>query len=337
MMAKPLRIGTLGLGRIVQRGLLPAIDGCKHAVLAAVASQRAGVAEQFASQRSSGGRDLPRAFESYEALLACDEVDAVYVPCRGDAHARWTIAAAEAGKHVLCEKPLARDRAEAESMREACSGAGVVLSEAFMYRHHPRSRRAIELVRGGAIGQPRVFAASFSFRIDPGDWRLDPSAGGGAVWDVGCYGINFARWVAGQEPTSVTADCLRSPSGVDLTTRVGLTFAGGMLAVIDCSFDTVYRCRAEIAGTQGRIELPDAFLPVGEAPLYLMSGEGGDSGSDGTRVVTERFPGEDPYAHQMRHFVDSVAAGRLLEPGEDGVENTAVCRAAVDAALSASE
>ena len=329
-MTEPLRIATLGLGRIVHRGLLPGIDGCPDATLVAAASRRSGEAAKFAA-----GRDGVRPFESYEAALACDEVDAVYVPCRGDEHARWTIAAAEAGKHVLCEKPLARGRAEAEAMAAACRRAGVVLSEAFMYRHHPRTRRAVELVRGGALGTPTVVTASFSFVIDAGDWRLDPAAGGGSLWDVGSYGINFARWIAGEEPDRVTAACRRSDSGVDLTTTVGLRFPSGLIASIDCSFATAYRCQAAVAGDEGRLELPDCFLPAGDAPLRLVRGAGGDAGDAGSNTVVESFPGEDPYAHQMAHFVASVRAGELLPPGEDGVENTAVCRAAVEAAMSA--
>ena len=322
-----LRIGTLGAGRIVRRGLVPGVRGCDACELTAVGSRRPGVAADFAREHG-----VPHAFDSYEAVLACGEIDAVYVPTRGDRHAEWTVAAAKAGKHVLCEKPLARDEAEAVRMRDACRDAGVVLFEAFMYRHHPRTRRAAELVRGGAVGTPRSLTVNFSFLLDPGDWRNDPAAGGGAVWDLGCYGVNFARLLAGEEPAETQADAVMSDSGVDMTTRIGLTFPGGLLANIECSFQTVYRCRAEIAGDAGRIELPDAFLPTGEAPLHLFEGRGGDAGTGGVRRTTETFPDEDPYAHQMRHFVRSVAAGGLLPPAEDGVANTAAVRRSVDLA-----
>ena len=322
-----LRIGTLGTGRIVHRGLLPGVRGCDDCELVAAASLRPGVAAEFAREHG-----VPHAFDSYETVLARDDVDAVYVPTRGDRHAEWTIAAAEAGKHVLCEKPLARDEPEAVRMRDACRDAGVVLFEAFMYRHHPRTLRAAELVRGGAIGAPRSLTVNFSFLLDAGDWRNDPAAGGGAVWDLGCYGVNFARLIAGEEPGETQADAVMSASGVDLTTRIGLTFPGGLLANIECSLQTVYRCRVEIAGDAGRIELPDAFLPAGDAPLHLHRGRGDDSGTGGVEVITETFPGEDPYAHQMRHFVRSVESGGLLPPAEDGVANTAAVRRAVDLA-----
>ncbi|MCA8998615.1 MAG: Gfo/Idh/MocA family oxidoreductase, partial [Planctomycetaceae bacterium] len=172
-MADRIRLGILGGGRIVQRRILPAMQYVQEAELVAIASQRRGVAQELAN-----GFPVSKSLESYEDLLKDPDIDAVYIPASGDAHHRWTVAAAEAGKHVLCEKPLAPTLQEAEEMVRVCEDANVILHEAFMWRHHPRALKLRELVQSGQIGELRLVNVSFSFDIDRSDWRLDPARGG---------------------------------------------------------------------------------------------------------------------------------------------------------------
>ena len=143
---------------------------------------------------------IPKTYGSYQALLADPEIDAVYIPLPNELHKPWVIAAASAGKHILCEKPLALDARKALAMAEHCQKCGVILMEAFMWRHQERSLGIRKLVRDGTIGELRLVRSSFSFPISASDWRLDPARGGGALWDVGCYGVNTARFFTGEEP-----------------------------------------------------------------------------------------------------------------------------------------
>ena len=198
-------------------------------------------------------------------MLDDPEVDAVYIPLPNELHKIWVNAAADAGKHVLCEKPLALNAAEARAMVEHCRARGVVLMEAFMWRHQPRTPSSARLVAEGAIGELRLIRSSFSFPIDPGDWRLDPTRGGGALWDVGCYGVSTARLFAGAEPEAAQAVARFGPTGVDLSLTAVLRFPGGVLGQIDCSFEQPFRCVYELVGTRGVLEVPDAYLPPAKA------------------------------------------------------------------------
>ncbi len=251
-----LRWGILGCARITRRGLAPGIRASTTGVLHALASRDAAVAREWAAEF---GR--PRAHGSYEELLADPEVDAVYIPLPNELHRPWVTAAADAGKHVLCEKPLALDAREARAMVQHCRARGVLLMEAFMWRHQPRSLELRRLIRGGAIGELRLIRSSFSFPIAGGDWRLDPARGGGSLWDVGCYGVSAARFFAGAEPLQVRAIAHSGPSGVDRSFTALLEFPLGVLAAVDCSFEQPYRCSCELVGNRGVVEVPDAYLP----------------------------------------------------------------------------
>ena len=169
--------------------------------------------------------EFPSSYGSYRELVADSEIDAVYVPLPNELHKPWVLAAADAGKHVLCEKPLALDAREAAEIVGYCQDRGVVLMEAFMWRHQPRSLAVRELVNDGTIGPLRLIRSSFSFPIESGDWRLDPARGGGALWDVGCYGVSTARFFAGSEPTRCHSIAHRGETGVDLTLTALLEFA----------------------------------------------------------------------------------------------------------------
>lgn len=324
-MTTPLKFGILGCGRIVERGLAPGLEASPAAELYALASARPGVAAEWAEKYST-----PQAFESYEALLADPDIDAVYVPCTGDLHAKWTIAAAQAGKHVLCEKPLARTVHEAETMIAACDDAGVILQEAFMWRHHPRAARARELLDEGAIGPLRMIVASFSFDIDRTDWRMDPDKGGGAMWDIGCYGVNCARYFMGAEPSDIYSRAHWANSGVDMTMQIALNFPGDVLANIDCSFESPFRCRAELVGEQGRMMLEDAFLPTEDSVVLVQRSHERDAIID-----VERVESANQYASQVTAFAESVRAGELIAPAENGLANMRVLEQALEQAKAA--
>jgi predicted dehydrogenase len=324
-----LRWGILGCARIGRRGLMPGIKGSRTGELAAIASRDAATARAWGAEFQ-----VPRAYGDYSALLADSEIDAVYIPLPNELHAPWVRAAADAGKHVLCEKPLALNAGEAAGMVAHCRDRGVLLMEAFMWRHQPRTLGLRDRVANGLIGDLRLIRASFSFPIEPGDWRLDPDRGGGALWDVGCYGVSTARLFAAAEPESFRARAHSGPSGVDMTLAATLEFPGGVLASIDCSFEQPFRCVYELVGTKGLIEVPDAYLPPAASPALAKvrnTGSGSDSDAGADAVAVLEFPPVDQYAAMVDAFAAYVAAGRLMEPAEDGLAQMK----ALDAVLAA--
>jgi predicted dehydrogenase len=320
--ARTIRFGILGCGRITRRGLIPGITGSPAAELTALASLRPGVAAELA--RECGAR---KAYDSYDAVLNDPDVDAVYIPSTGDSHCEWTLKAARAGKHILCEKSLATNVAEAETMVAGCRSAGVILQEAFMWRHHPRTKTVRQMLQNGAIGELCLILAHFSFDIDRSDWRLDPAQGGGAVWDIGCYGINASRLFAGAEPCTIHARARFHDKGADMSMQIALQFPNNVLANVDCSFEAPFRCEVELVGTRGTIVLPNAFLPAEEAPLLVRRGTAGDA-----PVETIVFPRANQYVEQVTDFCASIEAGRLQAPAEDGLANMKVCETALQLA-----
>ncbi|WP_165229967.1 Gfo/Idh/MocA family protein [Aquisphaera insulae] len=326
-----LRWGILGCARISRRGLIPGIKGSKSGALTAIASRELEKARAWGDEFG-----IPRVHGDYAALLADPELDAVYIPLPNELHAPWVKAAADAGKHVLCEKPLALNAEEAASMVAHCRDRGVILMEAFMWRHQPRTLTLRDRIAQGLIGDLRLIRASFSFPIEGDDWRLDTARGGGSLWDVGCYGVSTARLFAASEPDSIRARAHFGPSGVDMSLAASLSFPGGVLASIDCSFEQPFRCTYEIVGTRGVIEVPDAYLPPsGSPPMAVLRtiGSGSDSDANGDRTTVLEFPAADQYAAMVDAFAASVAAGRLQEPAEDGLAQMK----ALDAILAAAK
>jgi len=218
---------VLGAAGIAIGAVLPAIAASKNGRVAAIASRDPGRARKLADAYSGA-----KAPYSYEELLADPDVDAVYIPLVNNLHKEWTLRAVAAGKHVLCEKPIAMNAQEAEEMAVVAKSAGKLLMEAFMYRFHPRTRRFVE-----ALQDPMYVQASFGFTVkDPSDFRLQAPLGGGALLDVGCYGVSAARWILG-EPSKVLARSRRR-GGVDMTTSVLLDFPGGQTAAVWASFES---------------------------------------------------------------------------------------------------
>jgi xylose dehydrogenase (NAD/NADP) len=302
-----LRWGILGCARITRRGLIPGLRDSSSSILHALASRDRATAQAWATEFQ-----VPLAHGGYQELIDDPEVEAVYIPLPNELHKAWVLAAADAGKHVLCEKPLALDAAEARALVEHCRARGVVLMEAFMWRHQPRTAALRRLVDEGAIGELRLVRSSFSFSIDPGDWRLDRARGGGALWDIGCYGVSTARLFAGSEPESIRARAHFGPTGVDLSLTACLRFPGGVLGLIDCSFEQPFRCAYELVGSRGVIEVPDAYLPPARPTARLRV-------DDSARDLD--FEGQNQYAGMVDAFARAVRDGehRLPDPAEDGL------------------
>ena len=305
----PLRWGVLGVANIAVRAVIPPLQRARNGRVVAIASRTAEKARE-AAQRLN----IPRAHASYEALLADPDVQAVYIPLPNSMHREWTIRCAEAGKHVLCEKPLSLTAAECQEMIAACRRHGVILMEAFMYRFHPRTERVARLVADGAIGDVRLVRASFTFRLQsPENIRLQPDLGGGALYDVGCYGVNVSRLVLG-EPRAALAFGQTGPSGVDEVLGAVLQFEGNRLAVIDCGLTLSRRQEYEVVGTEGSLTVPTAFLPgTTDAEIHIVQG---------TEQSVVTIPGVNQYQLMVEHFADVVTGQAPLNlPPADAVAN----------------
>ena len=241
---------------------------------------------------------IEHAYGSYEALLADPAIDVVYLPLPNALHAEWTIRAARAGKHVLCEKPLATTPEDVDAVAAAAAQAGVVVAEAFMYRHHPQTLRVREIVARGQLGEVRLLRGSFSFPLTrPGDVRLDPALHGGALWDVGCYPLSFARTALGEEPLEVMGWRRLGPTGVDLTFAGQLRFPSGALGQLDCSFEMPFRTGMEIVGTEATLTVTQPFKPGPEATLRLRRGEA---------VEELKVPSAELYRGEIEDMADAV-------------------------------
>lgn len=248
--SSPLRLGILGCANIA-RQFARDVAECPAVRIVAVASRQIEKAQAFAKQFGVG-----RAHGAYEALLSDDAVDAVYIPLPNHLHAEWAIRAAEAGKHVLCEKPLTLGLDDARAMFEAARRHGVMLLEAYPYYFQPQTRDLLALLQGGAIGEIRSVQASFGFSLPPGtgNIRWQPDAGGGALLDAGSYPLSLIRLVMGTAPSRVLADPRWSDTGVDVGMTALLRFADGRQATLSCAMDAANHRRAVIAGSQGTIE-----------------------------------------------------------------------------------
>ena len=252
-----LRWGVLSTANIGRAAVNPALQASRNGVLQAVASRDAERADAFAREHG-----IPRAYGSYEALIDDPDIDALYVPLPNSLHREWVIRAVGAGKHVLCEKPLALGAADCLEMAAAAEEAGVKLMEAFMYRFHPRIERVVDMIRDGHIGEVGAVRSTFTFRLrSPDNIRLDPSLGGGSLMDVGCYCVNVSRTIVGEEPHAVQATAQWTERGVDEAFAGLLHFPGGAVAHFDCAL-TLERCeRFEVAGSDGYLDVDHAFLP----------------------------------------------------------------------------
>ncbi len=292
MNTPPLNWGLLSTARI-NRALLTPLRLSKRNRLVAVASRTQEKAEAYARQHH-----IPRAYGSYEALLADPTIDVIYNPLPNHLHAEWTIRAVEAGKHVLCEKPLALSVQEVETIREAASKHQRIVAEAFMYRSHVQTRRVQEIVTGGLLGEVKLVRGAFSFRLErQEDYRLHPEQGGGSLWDVGCYPLSYARLALGAEPVEVFGWQTTSASGIDETFMAQLRFPGQRYVQFYSSFALPYFVFMEFIGSQGRLYVPNPFNP-GRRERLLLTCNGR------ARTITVR--GALPYQSEVEDMADAI-------------------------------
>lgn len=265
------RFGILGTGNIA-RQFASSMATSHHCRITAVGSRSIEAAHAFIEDHCPPPSDNPVA-TTYEGVLASPDVDAVYVSLPNSLHAEWTIAALRTGKHVLCEKPLAMSLPEAEAMFTAARAAGRLLVEAFMYVSHPLTQAYVSAVRSGAVGTLRHIRASFCYKTSKiaGNVRFDPSLGGGALMDIGCYCLHFSRMIAGAEPVRVWAEGSLHPSGVDEQASVLLRFPGNLTASFTCGMTLQADNTATISGDAGYLEVPVPWKPPVKNARYALA------------------------------------------------------------------
>lgn len=264
-MADKIRWGILGAANI-GRKVIPAIHQAKNSVVSAVASRDQAKAQAYADELN-----IPTAYGSYEALLNDPNIDAIYIPIPNGLHYEWSLKCAAAGKPTLCEKPLTANAAEARELVETFEQAGLTFAEAFMYRHHPMTRRVVQMVREGVIGKVSIIAASFTFPIRrEDDVRLNNDLAGGALMDVGCYPVSLMRMVTGEEPDEALAIAnFGSGSQVDETLSGVLHFPSGIVGHFDCGFRTFLTNSYEIRGSNGKINVEPSFTMPADQPSVI--------------------------------------------------------------------
>jgi predicted dehydrogenase len=328
-MPTKLRWGVLSTANIGLKKVLPAMLQGQYTSLVAIASR-----DLAKAQEAAAALGLPTAYGSYEELLADPNIDAVYIPLPNHLHVPWTIKAAEAGKHVLCEKPISLTAAEAKTLLAVRARTGVKIGEAFMVNCHPQWLRLRELLRQGRIGELRSVFGFFSyFNINPSNIRNQVDSGGGALMDIGCYLIHASRYAFSQEPMRVISTIERDPQmQTDRLTSAMLDFPGGQ-AIFTCSTQMVPYQRIHFLGTRGRIELEIPFNAPPDSPTRLFIDEGGDLfGGD---ITTERFPVCDQYTLQGDAFSLAVLQGTDVPVSvEDAIGNMAVIEAIFNSAKS---
>ena len=269
-MAEPrLRWGLLSTAR-VNRHLIPAMRAAGRSQPVAVASRDPARGEAFARQWG-----LARAVATYDALLADPGIDAVYIPLPNALHVEWTLKALAAGKHVLCEKPMALVPEAIDRVAEAAAHAGRHAAECLMYPHEPQTAAVLDLVASGAVGTVRAITGCYTYaQARPADVRLDAALGGGSLWDVGCYPVSYACLVAAAAPIDGRALATRTASGVDDALAGVLRFPGGVLAHVDCGFRALHRAWIEIVGADGVLMVPSPFKPGPREELVLRRADG---------------------------------------------------------------
>jgi predicted dehydrogenase len=318
-----LRWGVLSTANIAREKWIPGVRRSpeQRGEVVAIASRDPRLAEAVAAELGIG-----RAHGSYEALLADPDVDAVYIPLPNHRHLEWTIAAARAGKHVLCEKPLALTSAEAERMVDACEEAGVILMEAFMYRLHPSWLAVRQLLASGRIGRLQAVQSWFSYyNDDPTNIRNIAEAGGGALMDVGCYSVNLSRMLFGAEPERVEAAIVRDPDmEIDVITSALLVFPGGGQATFTCSTRSESDQRVHIVGTEGLISVGIPFNIPPDRPTHVFVTQGGNP-PVAPNVERHTFAIADPYGAEADAFARAVLDGAPVPtPPADAVANLRV-------------
>ena len=323
--------GVLGNATIARKCVIGAIQKSRNGAMGALASRSPDTARDVVTRHG-----IPKLYASYQALIDDPAVTAVYIPLPNHLHRPWTEKALAAGKHVLCEKPLACNAQEAEAMAAAARQADRLLMEAFMYRFHPRSRRIKQMVEQGEIGATRLVRAAFCYHMaadvlqSGGNARLQPEMGGGALLDVGCYGVSVARWLMNAEPIRVQAQASYHPSGVDWHLIGSLYFGPRRMAVVEASFIAALQQTYSVVGDRGAIDLPhDAFIPWEKDAEFVLRSRDEETGT------RQQIAGADQYQLMVEHFADAVLGrSALAYSSEESIANMRVLDAMSRAARS---
>ena len=291
-----LNWGLLSTARI-NRALIPALKSSKRNQLRAVASRTEDKAERYAQQWK-----IERALGSYEALLSDPQIDVIYNSLPNHLHAEWSIKALRAGKHVLCEKPLALTLDEVDAMRLAASESGKVLAEAFMYRHHPVTLKVKELVASGQLGKLQLIRGAFTYTLRrEADIRSKKETGGGSIWDVGCYPISYARLLTGTDPVEVFGWEVMSDAGADNTFAGQMKFPADIYAQFDSSFVSPSRSFMEIVGQDAVLFVPNPFKPKPADEILLTRGD---------KTDRMKIHGGELYIGEVEDMADAVLLGK---------------------------
>jgi xylose dehydrogenase (NAD/NADP) len=312
-----LRWGVLGTAGIARSQVVPAIQSSANGRVTALAGRDPARNQEFA--RAFGIKDV---FASYEALLDSRDIDAVYIPLPNSLHAEWAMKAADAGKAVLCEKPLALNAAEARRVAEQFAAKNVPLMEGFMYRFHPQNVHALKLATDGTIGEVREVRAHLSVDImadAAGNVRFDKALGGGSLLDMGCYAVTAARRILGEPVAALASFDVDEKSGVDLAASAVLEFSDGRSALVSSSFKAGGQGLYQVIGTEGTIDVPRAFIPgmgsrVAEGLVIVSDPDG--------RRSEKTFQPANHYRLMAEAFAESVLSGKPVPyPPEDAVNN----------------
>ena len=320
--AAPLRLGIFGAARIAPMALIKPAREVPEATVVAVAARDRAKADAFAAKHG-----IPRVLASYDALLSDPEIDAIYNPLPNGLHCEWSIRALEAGKHVLCEKPLASNAEEAERMAQAAARTGRRLVEAFHYRYHPLAARMKAIIDSGELGSIRHIETHMCIPLPfPNDIRYRYDLAGGATMDVGCYTISLLRWLAGAEPDVTSAAPRVSSPQIDRYMAADFRFADGRTGRMTCALLSAWlvRVSARVRGERGELRVINPYVPHLWHRLTLRTERG---------TTTERVNGDATYTHQLRAFVAAVRSGAAtVSDPPDAIANMRVIDAVYRAA-----
>jgi xylose dehydrogenase (NAD/NADP) len=328
-MAEQITGGDLGNAEIARVCVIPALEKSRNGIVHGLATRAPENARQVVADNN-----ITQVYSSYGDLLADPDIDAVYIPLPNHLHHPWTLKALQAGKHVLCEKPLACNAREAQEMADTAAAGGLLLMEGMMYRFHPRSQNIKQMVARGEIGRISLVRSAFCYKMDEellasgNNARLKPEMGGGALLDVGCYSVSVVRWYMGTEPTELQAQAVYYSSGVDMHVVASLRFHENKLATLEASFISSMQQTYSVVGSEGAIELPhDAFIPWEKDAAFTVRGKDQEVGQN---HVT---PGADEYSLMVEHFADAVLGKTALTLlPEESIRNMRVLDGLAEAA-----
>jgi predicted dehydrogenase len=319
-----LRWGLLGTARINRR-LIPAMRNARRSAVVAVAGRDPERVAQYAQEWQ-----IPTVHVGYDALLRDPGIDAVYIPLPNALHVEWTLRALDAGKHVLCEKPLALVPEDVDRVAAVARARERVVAEAFMYRHEAVIARVLELLRENAVGRVMTITSGFTFELDrPNDVRLDPTLGGGSLWDIGCYAVSVARLVAASEPGEAFGWASWGPTGIDESFTGLLRFPDEVMATVHSSFKSRYRTWLEVGGKDGVLSMSEPFKPSSQVEIVV-------SRADASSVMRVEGPAM-LYLRQVEDFVAAVFDGRPPHISLEESRGNAAAIAALYASARASQ